>query len=86
MTCGLLLANTPITWEKMEGSNMNLTGKSKGKVERQQIMMMIIIIIIIIITIIIRWRVSRSSTRTGTSARWASGGWTPSLMPSSGKV
>ena len=37
MTCGLLLANTPITWEKMEGSNMNLTGKSKGKVERQQI-------------------------------------------------
>ena len=37
MTCGLLLANTPITWEKMEGSNMNLTGKSKAKMERQQI-------------------------------------------------
>ena len=37
VTCGLLLANTPITWEKMEGSNMNLTGKSKGKVERAQI-------------------------------------------------
>ena len=82
MTCGLLLANTPITWEKMEGSNMNLTGKSKGKVEQQQI----IIIIIIILIIIIRWSVSRSSTRTGTSARWASGGWTPSSMPSSGKV
>ena len=37
VTCGLLLANTPITFEKMEGSNMNLTGKSKGKVEQQQI-------------------------------------------------
>lgn len=37
VTCGLLLANTPITFEKMEGSNMNLTGKSKGKVERAQI-------------------------------------------------
>ena len=49
MTCGLLLANTPITWEKMEGSNMNLTGKSKGKVEQQQIITITIIITIIII-------------------------------------
>ena len=84
MTCGLLLANTPITWEKMEGSNMNLTGKSKGKVEQQQFI--IILILIITIIIISRWSASRSSTRTGTSARWASGGWTPSSMPSSGKV
>ena len=37
VTCGLLLANTPICWEKMEGSGLNLTGKSKGKVERTQI-------------------------------------------------
>ena len=29
VTCGLLLANTPITWEKAEGSTMNLTGKSR---------------------------------------------------------
>ena len=29
VTCGLLLANTPITWEKAEGSTMNRTGKSR---------------------------------------------------------
>ena len=37
VTCGLFLANTGICFEKMEGSGLNLTGKSKGKVERTQI-------------------------------------------------
>lgn len=37
MTCGLFLANTGICFEKAEGSGLNLTGKSKGKVERTQI-------------------------------------------------
>jgi len=37
VTCGLFLVNSGVIWEKMEGSNINLTGKSKGKVERTQI-------------------------------------------------
>ena len=37
MTCGLFLVNSGVIWEKAEGSNINLTGKSKAKVERTQI-------------------------------------------------
>ena len=34
VTCGLFLVNSGVIWEKMEGSNINLTGKSKAKVEQ----------------------------------------------------
>ena len=37
VTCGLFLVNSGVIWEKMEGSNINLTGKSKAKVELIQI-------------------------------------------------
>jgi len=37
VTCGLFLVNSGVIWEKMEGSSINLTGKSKAKVERTQI-------------------------------------------------
>jgi len=36
-TKGILLPNTAVIFEKMEGSLLRLTGKSKGKVERQSI-------------------------------------------------
>ena len=34
---GISLANTTIVFEKAEGSNIMLSGKSKGKVQRQSI-------------------------------------------------
>ena len=37
VTCGLFLVNSGVIWEKMEGSSINLTGKSKAKVELVQI-------------------------------------------------
>jgi len=37
VTCGNFLVNSGVIWEKMEGSNLNLTGKSKAKIERTQI-------------------------------------------------
>ena len=37
VTCGLFLVNSGVIWEKMEGSSINLTGKSKAKVELGQI-------------------------------------------------
>ena len=79
VTCGLLLANTPITWEKAEGSNMNLTGKSRVRIEGGDP--------VTSDTDIMcrpRPRGSRSSTRTGTSARWASAVWTLNSMLYSG--
>ena len=36
-SCGMSFANTQITFEKGEGSSVFLTGKSKGKVQRQSI-------------------------------------------------
>jgi len=37
VSCGLFLVNSGIIFERMEGATINLTGKSKGKVERTQI-------------------------------------------------
>lgn len=36
-TIGQFLPNSSVIFEKMEGSSINLTGKSRGKVERQSI-------------------------------------------------
>jgi len=37
VSCGLFLVNSAVIFERMEGSTINLVGKSKGKVERTQI-------------------------------------------------
>ena len=37
VTCGLFLVNSGVIWEKMEGSNINLVGKSKAKVKLSDI-------------------------------------------------